>query len=116
MDQVLPNLKKKLGDKWLLFKTIHQDILSIHRNIDFRVFPIYISYYLDERMIAVVYFGGKFVTKHDLNVGLSLRKRPKSKRFVGAKYMKYPGIVYSIKLSNRANVPNILLKELKHLI
>jgi len=116
MDQKLADLKEKLGDKWSTFDKLHRIILSVKRGIEYRIFPIYVSYFLGDNMVAVAYYRGKFRSdgkrggKLDsklLDAGFALKKKPKISGFVSAKHMKYPGITYSIKLGS----PNDITKE-----
>jgi len=110
------DLKNKLGDKWELFKKIHKLILSLNKEVDFRVFPIYIRYSLREKNIALIYFKGKFVANGNLDFGLNLEKYSKVKGFVRAKHMKYPGITHSVKLKKLEGITSDIIKAIKSII
>ena len=93
------DLIKKLGPKWPLFEEVHKNILAIDPKITYRVPTIYVGYYLEDEVVAVVFFRGKFVLDCELSVGFSLKKPPEDPNFFNAKFMQYPGINYCIKLS-----------------
>src|SRR3989344_8739327 len=100
MNSEVANLKKKLGDRWPIFEKLHKVILSASPDIKFRIFPIYVSYYLEDDNIAIVYVGGKFTSADQLDAGFNFKEKPKKLSFVNATHMKYPGITYSIKLNS----------------
>lgn len=104
---MMENFKSKLGKKWKLFSEVHRLILSINSDIEFRLFPIYVSYYLGDSVVAVIYFRGKHASGSQLDIGLALEKKPSILNFISAKYMKYPRISYSIKV----NDPNDMTKN-----
>lgn len=112
-DKTTLELNNKLGEKWELFKKVHRLILSLDKRIDFCVFPIYIRYSLKEKNIALIYFKGKFVVDAGLDVGLNLKERPKIKGFINAKYMKYPGITYSIGLRKIKDFSSGVIKTIR---
>ncbi len=110
------NLKVKLGNKWPIFEELHLFILSLNPKITYRIFTIYVTYYLGEEIIAIAFFRGKFVLDCQLDVGFALMEKPKISNFTDAKYMKYPGINYSIKLNNRADITKEVIKTIKSTI
>lgn len=97
----LEALKTKVGKRWDIFKKVHLAVLSAGTDINFRIFPIYVSYFRGEKTIAVVYFRGKFINENTIDVGLNLLKRPTQKGFTSASYMKYPGITYSVQVNSK---------------
>ena len=109
MNNNLIQLKKKVGAKWALFEKLHKIILSTNPNIEYRIFPIYVSYCLGDRNIAIVYFRGKFVSNNELDIGLGLDKKPNNSRFTDAKYMHYTGVNYSIKLKDEKEITKKLI-------
>jgi len=109
-------LKEKLGSKWPTFNKLHKLILSINPKIEYRIFPVYIRYSLRENIIAVVHFRGKFVLNNQLDVGFSFKEKPKFPGFINAKYMKYSGINYSIKITNEKGLTKKLIKIIKSAI
>lgn len=113
---MLEELKKKLSNKWSTLEKLHIFILSINPKIEYRIFPIYIRYCLGEKIVALVYFRGKFVSNNQLDVGLSLKEKPKFHGFINAKYMQYPGINYSIKITNKKGLAKNISKIIKSTI
>ncbi len=114
--EINTDLKNKLGDRWEIFKKLHKLILSLNKDVDFHVFPIYIRYSLGEKNIVLIYFRGKFVADGGFNIGLNLDKHSKIKRFVKAKYMKYPGITYSVKIKKLGDITPDVVKAIKSII
>ncbi len=113
MNNDLTELKKKLGSKWTMFEKLHEAILSANPNIEYRIFPIYISYYLADRNVVIVYFRGKFVSNDELDVGLGLREKPKNFQFISASYMHYYGVNYSIKLKDVKEITKEFINTIK---
>ena len=91
---------------------IHSVIMLADKNLMFRVFPIYIRYSKNDKVIAILYFKGKFVNSGELVLGLNLDKNPKLKELKDAKYMKDSNITYnySIKNSYEKKTKDILAK------
>jgi len=108
------NLEKKLGKKWQIFNELHKFILSINPKIKYRLFTIYVIYLLEDNLVAIVYFHGKSVKNNQLDVGLSLKEKPKISGFVNAGYMKYQEINYSMKINSKKDIAKI--KKIKSLI
>ena len=106
-------LEKKLGDKWIIFNKLHQFIISLSSKIEYRLCTIYVRYMLEDNVIAVVYFNGKFVSKGELDIGFAFNEKPKDSNFINAKYMNYPNINYSIKLKNIDDITKKLVKTVK---
>ena len=74
---------------------IHSAIMLVDKNLMFRVFPIYIRYSKNDKVIAVLFFKGKFVNLGELVLGLNLDKNPKLNELKDAKYMKDSNLTYS---------------------
>jgi len=106
-------LKEKIGNKWLIFNKAHKLILSISPKIEYRIFPIYIRYCLEENIIALVYFRGKFTSDNGLDIGFALKEKPKITGLVKASHMKYLGINYSIKIDEQDEITKKLIKIIK---
>lgn len=83
-----------------LIRQIHLAILSLDKRIIFRVFPIYIRYSKNDKVIAVLFLKGKFVNLGELVLGLNLDKNPKLKELKDAKYMKDSNLTYSYIIKN----------------
>lgn len=115
-EKINADLEKKLGDKEKLFRKLHKLILSLNSKIEFRVFPIYITYNLGEKNIAIIYFKGKFVANGSFDLGLNLEKHSKVKGFVRAKHMKYPGITHSVKLRKLRDITPNIIKIIKSIV
>ncbi|MDP3057081.1 MAG: hypothetical protein Q8N37_00985 [bacterium] len=109
---MLEDLRKKMGDKWLVFDKLHQIIMFSSPSIDYRVFPIYVSYFIEDKMVFVIYYRGKTLSGIQLDVGFSLKDKPNMPGFVSASYMQYPGINYSIKINSVKDIT----KEFKKII
>ncbi len=110
---MLKDLKKKLGSRWSIFHKLHKTITSLDPNIKYRIFPIYVSYFIEDNTILVVYFKGKTVSMTQLNIGFALKKKPKIPGFINAEYMNYKGINYSIKINCEKNIPKNIIKTLE---
>lgn len=110
---MLGELKAKLGKKWPIFEGLHKFIMSLNSKMRYRVFTIYITYYLEEKVIAVVYFRGKFVSDCELNIGFAFREKPNTAIFDSANYMQYPGINYGIKINSREDITGEITKTIK---
>ena len=108
--------KNKLKDRWNLFRRLHKLILSLNKEVGFDIFPIYIIYHLGEKNLALLYFKGKFVAGASFNLGLNLKDKPKIEVFVSAKYMKYLGITYSIKLQELDVITPEITKIIKSVV
>ena len=109
-------VKKKCGIAFKIFIKLHKLILSLNKQINFRVFPIYVRYSLGEKNIALIYFKGKFITGGLLDLGLNLDQRPEVKEFIEAVHMHYPGISYSIKLKNLKDITPSVIKTIKSIV
>lgn len=107
------DLEKKLGDKWLIFNKLHQFIMALSPKIEYRLCTVYVRYMLEDNVVAIVYFHGKFVSKGELDIGFAFNEKPKYSNFINAKYMNYPNINYSIKLKNIDDIVKKLIKTIK---
>ena len=102
----------KFISKWPVLKKIHQFIMCLDGDVEYRVFPIYIRYNLGDSIIAVFYFKGKFISDGQLIVGFVLKEKPK-RFFVEAEDMKYKGINYYFRVNAYKEFSESLLKSLK---
>ncbi len=109
-------LKKKIGNKWEIFNKLHQLIMSLDGKITYRIFPIYVSYYFKDNVIAVVYFRGKFISDSQLVAGFALKEKPKDSNFMDAGYMKYKGINYSLEIKNYKDISKKFIGEMGQII
>ena len=67
---------EKIISKNKLVGKIHFAIILVDKNIMFRVFPLYIRYSKNDKVIAILFFSGKFVNSGELVMGLNLDKKP----------------------------------------
>lgn len=110
---MLKDLKKKLGSRWLIFYKLHKIIMSSNPNIEYRIFPIYVSYFIEDTIVLVIYFKGKMTSATQLDIGFALKKKPKTTGFIDASYMNYKGINYSTKINCKNGIPKNIIKTLK---
>jgi len=110
------DFKKKLGDRWEIFQVLHKLILSLNKKVNFRIFPIYITYHLKDKNIALIYYKGKFVNDGGLDIGLNLKGNPTSNKFIKAEYMHYPGITHSTKIKKLRDIDLNRIKVIKSII
>jgi hypothetical protein len=97
-----------------IVEKVHFQILSFNKKITFRIFPIYIKYFLEDKVVGIIYFKGKFVNPKKLVLGFNLSTKPKLVGFKNAGFMKDPNITYSIVLDDNTSDKNI--KEIIKLI
>ena len=109
----LAELQNTLKEKFELFQSLHNLILSVHPKIQYRVLPLYIVYGLDEKNVALIYYRGKIVKDGGLYIGLNLDNPPKNKRFVTASAIKYPGIIYGTKLQNMSKITPSIIETIR---
>lgn len=84
-----------------MFQKIHKLILYTGGGLSFHVFPLYITYFCGDKVVALLYFRGKFVDADTLVLGLNLESKPsKDLGFKDDKHMKHPNINYSIIFKN----------------
>lgn len=103
--------------KWKVLKMIHDQILSIGKETSYIIYPIYIKYFNEDRVIATVFLksAGKHMdgVKNDhVDLGVNLSEKPKIKGFRTAEYMKDQYIHYSILLKN-SDSPELIQKIVK---
>lgn len=98
-----------------LLQKVHHNIVNSDKNIDFKIFPIYIKYYINLRPVAIIYFKGKFVEKGALDLGINLDSIPAIDGFREAGYMKDVKINFSITI-NDLNYSDALVKTILGLI
>jgi len=95
-----------------LVEALHKLLVSLSKDVEFRVFPIYIRYTIGDRIIAVLYFSGKTIESDQVEIGLNTGSTKKPDGFSGGEHMKYPGINCSIKVGG----PKPLKKELFNIV
>jgi hypothetical protein len=94
---------------WKLLQQIHKAILSTSKDIEYRIFPIYIRYDDGERNVALLYYKGKHMESGEFDLGLNIGTTRRPKGFDNGEHMKYPGINCSIKLSVSSSLTKQLL-------
>lgn len=85
-----------------ILNKVHQKILSLNKNIEFRVFPIYIRYIKNDTIYAILYFKKKEL----LELGLNVDNKP-SNEFVEAKGLGYKEIKYKVLINEETNLNKI---------
>jgi hypothetical protein len=83
-----------------LLHELHNALLSTAKNVEYRIFPIYIRYADVDKNIALLYYKGKHLKPGELELGLNIGEIKRPKGFDSGKRMKYPGINCGIKLSS----------------
>lgn len=89
-------------NKLPILNKVHQKILTLNQNIEFRVFPIYIRYIKNDSIFAILYFKNKEL----LELGLNIDNKP-SNDFIEAKGMGYKEIRYKIFIDKKTNLNKI---------
>ena len=105
-------LNKNLGKRESVFNKFHKKITTEFPEMNWREFPIYVIYFIDELVLAIVYFRGDNISDKEIDVGFNINKKPND-NFVDAKYMNYKGINYSIKIEDKKNSLNQVEKAFK---
>ncbi|KAF0134831.1 MAG: hypothetical protein FD145_399 [Candidatus Saganbacteria bacterium] len=101
--------KKCSGEIRELYKKLHKLIVNVSkRNINYDIYPIYITYYniKTDKVFVVIYLNRDF-----LNIGISLDEKQKYKGVKSADYMKYPGITKCVRVDDSKDI-NIKLKNI----
>jgi|SRR3990167_7037641 len=96
-----------------LLEQLHNALLSTGKDIQTRIFPIYIRYADDEKNIALVYFKGKSLKPGEIELGLNIGNAKFPKGFDDGKHMQYPGINCGIKLDSSYRLSKKLLEVIK---
>lgn len=96
-----------------LIGKIHPLIILSNKNIMFRIFPLYIRYSSNDKVIAVLFFRGKFTNPCELVLGLNLNKDPKLVGIKNANYMKDSNLTYSYLIKDSIESINLLKKVIK---
>jgi len=111
-DVLMSKLAKKCSKNTVdLYSKIHRMIIGLSpRNVNYDIFPIYITYYniKADKVFALIY-----LNKDYLDVGVSLGKKHKYTEAKSAKYMKYPGITKYIRIKTSRNIKNSTKEILK---
>lgn len=96
-------------------RKIHQAVMRCSKDVMPVAFPIYIKYFKNDKVIAILYFKGKFVDLQGFVLGVNTKKQP-SFGFSEASYMKDPSITYGVRLGESVKQPmlNQITKLLKN--
>lgn len=109
--------KEQIGKNWDIFKKVHQILLSVNKKVYFRVFPIYVKYFLDDEVFAVAFFKGNLVNDNQIDLGLKFYITPVLKNLRDAQYMKDANINYSIlvdgKKFDKTEIKKVVVLALK---
>ena len=106
LDEVLMDkLAKKCSKETIdLYSKIHRILVDLSpRNVNYDIFPIYITYYniKTDKVFALIY-----LNKDYLDVGVSLGDKHKYPEVKSAKHMKYPGITKYIRIKTSKDIKN----------
>lgn len=101
-----------------LLQQLHTAILRTNKNIEYRIFPIYVRYDNGDKTIAVLRFKVNFkkinITEPgELELGLNIGDTKLPKGFDTGESLKYPGINCSIKLNTSSHLTKKLLDAIK---
>jgi hypothetical protein len=109
--------KEQIGKNWDIFKKVHQTLMSVDKNVYFRVFPIYAKYFLDDEVFAIVFFKGSLVGDNQVDLGLKFNITPALKSLRDAKHMKDSCVNYSVlvdgKKFDKTELKKIVMLALK---
>jgi len=103
----------KSSSNWKLLQQLHRTILATSKNVEYRIFPIYIRYANDDKNIALLYFKGKHLRSDEIELGLNIGDAKNPTDFDNGKHMKYPGINCSIKLDASSKLTKKLIDTIK---
>lgn len=84
---------------------IHNGVMGLSAQLNYRIFPIYIRYLKGENMFALLYF----TNKEYFELGFASNKNALN-QFDDASWMKYPGIKYGIKIFEKDNLYDLFKK------
>lgn len=81
---------------------VHEKIINSDEGITFKIFPLYIKYFLNEKVIASIYYKkGKTLNEGEIDIGLNLKERPEIEGCKDAKYMKDVNINFSFLFNSK---------------
>ena len=104
--------KKQIGKNWEIFNKLHEVLMSVDKNVFFRIFPIYAKYFLNDEVFAVVFYKGSSTKDNQVDLGLKFETKPLLKGVKDAKYMKDPSVNFSILL----NEDNLIKDKIRILV
>jgi len=117
-DKNLESMICKTDNKEIIEK-VHYAIMSSNKKITSRVFPQYIRYSYNDKVIALLYFKGRFTISNELVLGLNIDDKPKIDGIKDAKYMKDNNLKFSIKITEKTysekEISNLIKLTLKKL-
>jgi len=114
MDKKAEITKKQIGKNWEMFNKLHEVLMSIDKNVFFRIFPIYAKYFLNDEVFAVVFYKFSSTKDNQVDLGLKFETKPLIKGIKDAKYMKDPSVNFSMLINEDNFIKNkirILVKE-----
>lgn len=100
-------------DNCKIAEKVHSSIISSDKTIDYRIFPIYVRYSREDKVVAILYFKGKFVNPKEVVLGLNLEEKPKLLGFKDAKYMKDSNMTYSYIIKDSIDSKKFISKIVK---
>lgn len=107
--EIFAKMKSKTWDVMRpIYLKLHKSILSLSRQMNGKLYTIYIQYTDADKVVAVVFYKNSA-----LDVGLSLPRGVKNKKLKNANYMRYPGITRSYKITKMSDINRDFIKLLK---
>jgi predicted transport protein len=100
-------------EKFELFYPVHKKIISLNQNIEYRIFPLYVKYVIEDKVLFLIYFKGKFASTGILDLGMNLHDDTTVKGLVPAEYMKDKSINWSTKVTPETDVDSLFEKIIK---
>lgn len=101
-----------------LLRQLHDAIMRTNKNIEYRIFPIYVRYDRGDGIVAVLRFKVNFkkinkTEPGELELGLNIGDIKLPKGFENGESLKYPDINCSIKLNTSSRLTKQLLDAIK---
>lgn len=114
------NFRSLAGEKsnLELLQQLHDAIIRANKNIEYRIFPIYVRYDRGDDIVAVLRFKVNFkkinkTEPGELEFGLNIGDTKLPKGFENGESLKYPDINCSIKLNTSSRLTKQLLDAIK---
>lgn len=92
--------EKQIGKNFPVFTKLHKLITKVNKKTYYFLYPIYIKYFIEDKVFATVFFKGGLVDKGGVDLGLKFETKPNIKGLRDAKYMKDPCANYSILIKD----------------
>lgn len=86
----------------------HKAIINLVKDVSYKIFPLYVKYYVESEPVIILYYKGKFIEKGELDLGVNLKTMPKDFIFRDADYMKDGKIKYSTKVDAFTDISSLI--------